>query len=589
MTCEEQAPGRRERTAAGAGSECLFWATAVLLLFLFLGTAPLSGGEDRWAEGAREMLLSGDWSFFQLNFEKIPDAPLLPCWVMAPFLRLFGNSELAVRFPGALAALAFLWGVRALGRHLFDPETARLGCWMALGSCVFLCRGRMAVPDMPAAITGVLSAVWFLESKKAWGFNRALLFFFLCTAGFLLNGPAVLLLPGAVALPLLSSGEYRRTLLSWRTAAALTLALAAAALLLCLPGVLKLFSARALPQELSLPFLKQLGYANVLRPLMRPPSEIQWQEWAMSLFRALMPWTPFLIAGWLALLRNLQKISPELKLTGIGMIVAVLIFGPFLFRRWHAVLPMTPLFLLFGAAGLNGYGAPGWEHKIRDVLFYTATGASSLFIGLLLAYPLWGKMGWSSPAPAPAFLPAAAGILAWCGLFLDHKEGSPWSRLLRLPHRLGAAVFAATLLSGAVFSGARPVLQAELRGERSFFLKVAAAAERDDLRPDQVLIYGGSLPEGYLFYNDLQQKLTRISSLSESPAARPGGVIVMFKNRKEVRNRFDRETKELGITLSDPLTVKKKHRLRREETKNEDYFAYPMELSKKNTLKGAVL
>ena len=148
-------------------------------------------------------------------------------------------------------------------------------------------------------------------------------------------------------------------------------------------------------------------------------------------------------------------------------------------------------------------------------------------------------------------------------------------------------MFAVTLLSGAVFSAARPVLLEEFQGERSFFYRVAAAAQKRDLQPDQILVYGGSLPEGYLFYNDLHQKLARISSLRT--AARTGSVIVMFKDRKEVRKKFDREIKELGITLPDPLTVEKKHRLSREETENEDYFAYPIELSKKSTLKGSVL
>ncbi len=586
MACEEQAPGRSEKAAIGAGSECLFWSTAVLLLFLFLGTAPLSGGEDRWAEGAREMLLSGDWSCFQLNFEEKQEI-LMPCWVMAPFLRIFGNSVSAARLPGALAALVFLWGVRSLGRRLFDPETALLGCWMALGSCVFLCRGRMAVPDMAAAAAAVLSAVWFLKSEKTWGFCRALLFFLLCAAGFLLNGPAALLLPGAVVLPRLFSGDCRRALLTRRTVAALAVSLLVSDLLFCLPGLLKGLPDLTRFTELMKLFLRQSGYASGVLSFLLPGEKIFWREWALSLFRALMPWTIFLAAGWLALLRNLKQIPAELKLIGIAMIVEVLLFGPFLFRRWYTVLPVTPLFLLFGAAGLNGYGAPGWDRRIRDVLFYTAIGAASFFISSLLAYPLWERMGWASPDPAPAFLPAAAGILAWCGLFLDHKEGSPWSRLLRLPHRLGAAVFAVTLLSGAVFSAARPVLLEEFQGERSFFYRVAAAAQKRDLQPDQILVYGGSLPEGYLFYNDLHQKLARISSLRT--AARTGSVIVMFKDRKEVRKKFDREIKELGITLPDPLTVEKKHRLSREETENEDYFAYPIELSKKSTLKGSVL
>ena len=459
---------------------------------------------------------------------------------------------------------------------------------MTLGSCVFLCRGRMAVPDMAAAAAGILSAVWFLYSRKAWGFGRALLFFLLCSAGFLLNGPAALLLPGAVALPLLFFEEDRRALLTWRTGAALAVSLLIWALILCLPGVIRFLSLRTFPQELELPFLQRLGYANGIRPLL-PPAEIPWREWASSLFRALMPWTLFLIAGWLALLRNLKKIPADLKLTGIGMIVAGLFFGPFLFRRWYAVLPVTPLFLLFGAAGMNGYGAPGWERRIRDVLFYTAVAAASFFISSLPAYPLWEKFGWPSPDPVPAFLPAAAGILAWCGLFMDHKEGSSWSRLFSLPHRLGAAVFAVTLLSGAVFSAARPVLLEELQGERSFFLRTAAEAEKKDLKPEQVLVYGDSLPEGYLFYNDVPKKLTRISSLGDTGVARPGGVIVMFRNKEEVRNKFDREIKELGIVRSNPLTVEKKHRWSREEAGNENYFAYPLELSKKTTLKGSVL
>ena len=589
MACEQQAPAPRKRMAPRAGSECLFWTASALLLFLFLGTAPLSGGEDRWAEGAREMLLSGDLSRLQLNFETIADAPLLPGWILLPFLRLFGISELAVRIPAALAALAFLWGVRALGRRLFDPETALLGCWLTLGSCVFLCRGRMAVPDMAAAAAGVLSAVWFLESEKKGGFSRALLFFLLCFAGFLLNGPAVLLMPGAVVLPRLFSREGCRTLLTWRIAAAFPVACLLTVLLLALPGLLKMLSAGTLSPELLPPLLRQLWQANAVRFITFSPKGIVWQEWASSLFRALMPWTVFLIAGWLSLLRRLKDLSPELKLTGTGMIVAVLFFGPFVFRRWYAVLPVAPLFLLFGAAGLNGYGDPVWERRTRDVLFYAAAAASSFFIGSLLAYPLWSRMGWASPDPVPAFLPAAAGILAWCGLFMDHKEGSSWSSLLCLPHRLGVAVFAATLLTGAVLSAALPVLQEELRSEKSFFLKVAAAAEKNDLRPDQILVYGGKPPEGFLFYNDLRQKLTLISSLRDVPPSQPGGVIIVFKNREKVRSRFEQEIRDLGIHLPGPLTMERKHRWSRSGTGNENYFAYTMELPKKSTLKGSVL
>jgi len=587
MASEQQAPGLRKRMAPHAGSECLFWAAAVLLLFLFLGTAPLTGEEGRWAEGAREMLVTGDWTCARMNFENAPDIPLLPCWLIAPFIRLFGNSELAVRLPGALAALVFLWGVRALGRRLFDPGTALLGCWMTLASCVFLCRSRMAVPDMPAAAASILSAVWFLKCEKEGGFARALLFFLLCSAGFLLDGPTALLLPAAVVLPRLFSDERCRALLTWRTVAALAVALLVSTLLLSLPELLKYLSGRTPFQEFTLAFLQPLGYDNVIRPCLLPGGKIFWREWASALFPALMPWTPFLIAGWISLLKKRKALSPELGLTGIGMVVVPAVFGPFVFRGWDAALPLAPLFLLFGAAGLNGHGDPVWERWTCKILYYTAAALSSLFIGSLLAAPLWEKMGGAFPGPVPAFFPAAAGVLAWYGLFMDHREGSSWSLLFRLPHRLGAAVFAVTLLTGAVLSAAYPALE-ELREEKTFFRSAAAEAGKNELRPEQLRVYAGTPPAGYLFYNDLPSKLTSISSLREASDAWPGKAVVLFGNREKVQNGFNREIKALGITRSRRMALKSAARRKFQGAGNENYVVYTIEFPKKSTLKGAV-
>ena len=169
---------------------------------------------------------------------------------------------------------------------------------------------------------------------------------------------------------------------------------------------------------------------------------------------------------------------------------------------------------------------------------------------------------------------------------MDHKEGSAWSRLFRLPHRLGAAAVAATLLTGAVLSAAYPAL-GELRDEKALFLSAAAEAEKNDLRPDQLLIYGGDPPAGYLFYNDLPQKLTSIRSLREGSAVRPGGVVVMFEDRKEVQSKFDGELKSLGVTLARRMAVKPGNSWRLRE-KGENYIVYTIEFPKKSTLKGAV-
>ena len=79
-------------------SEFFFWAFAVLALFLFLGHNALWASEERWAEVAREMLLSGDWLHPSLNWVIYFDKPQLSYWLILPFAVLLGGmDELVVR------------------------------------------------------------------------------------------------------------------------------------------------------------------------------------------------------------------------------------------------------------------------------------------------------------------------------------------------------------------------------------------------------------------------------------------------------------------------------------------------------------
>ena len=123
----------KEPVPVSRRSEFFFWGFAVLVLFLFLGHNALSGSEDRWAEIAREMAISGDWLHPSLNWKIYFDKPLLTYWLILPFALLYGGfNEFIVRIPSALAGLAGLWGILLLGRKLFDRRTALLAGWMLL-------------------------------------------------------------------------------------------------------------------------------------------------------------------------------------------------------------------------------------------------------------------------------------------------------------------------------------------------------------------------------------------------------------------------------------------------------------------------
>lgn len=64
--------------------------------------------EGRYASLAAQMVRSGDWLVPRLNGVKRFEKPPLSIWCMAASVRLFGESELALRLPGALAAFAGL-------------------------------------------------------------------------------------------------------------------------------------------------------------------------------------------------------------------------------------------------------------------------------------------------------------------------------------------------------------------------------------------------------------------------------------------------------------------------------------------------
>ena len=129
----------QELTGATRRNELFFWLFSIVALFLFLGHNALWASEDRWAEIAREMLITGDLLHPALNWQVYFDKPHLTYWLILPFAIVRGGfDEFIVRIPSALAGLAGLWGTLMLSKKLFDRRTALLAGWMLL-----TCYGRV--------------------------------------------------------------------------------------------------------------------------------------------------------------------------------------------------------------------------------------------------------------------------------------------------------------------------------------------------------------------------------------------------------------------------------------------------------------
>ncbi len=92
---------------------------AILLWTATLSIRPLyEPDEGRYAEVAREMFVSGDWTTPRLNGVKFFDKPPLQYWATAAAFAVFGVSEWSARLwsslIGASAILVAGWSATAL-------------------------------------------------------------------------------------------------------------------------------------------------------------------------------------------------------------------------------------------------------------------------------------------------------------------------------------------------------------------------------------------------------------------------------------------------------------------------------------------
>jgi 4-amino-4-deoxy-L-arabinose transferase-like glycosyltransferase len=109
------------------------WIIALGALVLFI---PLLGyihlfdwDEINFAEAAREMIVTGNYSTVQIDFEPFWEKPPLFFWMQALSMKLFGVGEFAARFPNAICGLITLLSVYRVGIKLFNQK---VGIWWTL-------------------------------------------------------------------------------------------------------------------------------------------------------------------------------------------------------------------------------------------------------------------------------------------------------------------------------------------------------------------------------------------------------------------------------------------------------------------------
>ena len=176
---------------------------AAILFFARLGARALWSSEFRWAEIAREMLVTHNYFWPTINGHVYYDKPLGSYWLVifsTPFTG--GLNEAATRLPCAIAGLLAVALLMLLVRRLYDARTAILSGVILATSFSFVFFSRHASADVET-ITGELAALLLFNHNEERGGG-------MWVVGLWLIMAATSLTKGLLgfALPLLVIGAY---------------------------------------------------------------------------------------------------------------------------------------------------------------------------------------------------------------------------------------------------------------------------------------------------------------------------------------------------------------------------------------------
>jgi 4-amino-4-deoxy-L-arabinose transferase-like glycosyltransferase len=141
--------------------------SALFLFIPFLGSVHLFDWDEiNFAESAREMLVTGNYTHVQINYEPFWEKPPLFFWFQAASMKIFGVNEFAARLPNALTGLITLLTFYFIGRRLYNERFGFLWALCYLGSFLPHLYFHSAIIDPLFNYFIFLSIFWFASSVK---------------------------------------------------------------------------------------------------------------------------------------------------------------------------------------------------------------------------------------------------------------------------------------------------------------------------------------------------------------------------------------------------------------------------------------
>lgn len=147
------------------------WISLILLALLWFGTLDyrylIPSDEGRYAEIAREMLVSGDWLTPRYNDYKYFEKPPLQLWATAFAFKLFGIGEWQARLWSGLTSFLTILFTGFTAGALFGKRTGWLSALMLASSPIWILSGHFNSLDMGLAATMSFTLFSMLIAQRA--------------------------------------------------------------------------------------------------------------------------------------------------------------------------------------------------------------------------------------------------------------------------------------------------------------------------------------------------------------------------------------------------------------------------------------
>lgn len=187
-----------------------FVAVFVILAFITSYHMTLfESTEGRYAEIAREMLVSGNFMIPEFNGITHFHKPPLVYWLIAAGMKIFGVNALGARFFGIIfSAVALVFTRKTAYLLTRDDNTSDCAVLAAGSSLLFLSVSRIVAIDIYLTTVVIIALyVIFSAAKGSNGIFEGILFGLLLGAGFMLKGPVVLLF---TVIPVCAAALYNK-------------------------------------------------------------------------------------------------------------------------------------------------------------------------------------------------------------------------------------------------------------------------------------------------------------------------------------------------------------------------------------------